>query len=319
MQTMRVTVASVESHGSAHRGIRLTGVDGAPLPAFDPGAHIDVLLPGGLVRQYSLANAPSQRAYYEICVRRDSESRGGSVYLHDRLVPGDTVEVSLPRNRFRLDAAARYLLIAGGVGITPLLSMARSLDESGTPFVLHYYGRSASDAPYIQTLQDGFENGDVVLHFSATGDSLRAAMPAHFRAPSADTLIYTCGPRGFMDQIGAAALEHGWQASQIRREAFDAAPVDVRHVNDAFEVELASSGQVFVIPPDQTIAAVLQAARIPVSLSCEQGLCGSCLTGIKAGEADHRDEVQSDEEKQSNQQIALCCSRAVSARLVLDL
>ncbi|MCY0386240.1 PDR/VanB family oxidoreductase [Robbsia sp. Bb-Pol-6] len=319
MRTMRVAVAAVESHGGAHRGIRLAGVDGAPLPAFDPGAHIDVLLPGGLVRQYSLANAPSQRRYYEICVRRDGASRGGSAYLHDHLTLGETVEISLPRNHFRLDAAARYLLVAGGVGITPLLSMARDLDERGTPFILHCYGRSESDVPYLRTLREGFDHGEVVLHFSAAGDSLRGAVPAQFHTPSADALIYTCGPRGFMDQVDAAALEHGWQASQIRREAFDAAPSNVRHVNDAFEVELASSGRVFVIPPDQTIAAVLQAARIPVSLSCEQGLCGSCLTDIKAGQADHRDEVQSDEEKRSHRQIALCCSRAVTSRLVLDL
>ncbi|MDE1184734.1 PDR/VanB family oxidoreductase [Paraburkholderia sp.] len=322
MNTIRVTVSSIDEQGRGNRRVELVPADGSLLPAFDAGAHIDVRMPGGLVRQYSLANPPSQRHRYEICVRRDAQSRGGSAYLHDVLTPGQHVEISAPRNCFALEDAAHYVLIAGGIGITPLLSMAQCLAERGASFELHYYGRSEADAPYVQQLRAGFGGvggATVALHFSETGDSLRNALPASLRTPSAQTLVYVCGPAAMMDHLRAETSRIGWQDSQIRSEAFHAEPVTALSGDGTFEVELASTGRVFVVPVGKTIAGVLLDNAVDVSLSCEQGICGACLTGIKSGRADHRDEVLSDEEKQANTLIAVCCSRAQSARIVLDL
>jgi vanillate O-demethylase ferredoxin subunit len=164
MNTLRVTVASIDAQGSGNRRICLVPVDGSALPAFDAGAHIDVKLPGGMVRQYSLVNAPWRRDGYEICVRRDARSRGGSAYLHDALSAGDVLNIAGPRNCFALERAARYVLVAGGIGITPLLSMAQSLSAQRIPFALHYYGRSESDTPYLEQLRAGFETGTATLH-----------------------------------------------------------------------------------------------------------------------------------------------------------
>lgn len=319
MSTIRVIVSSVEEQGASHRRIGLVAANGAALPDFDAGAHIDVLLPGGLIRQYSLANAPSCLDRYEICVRREAQSRGGSAYLHDALASGHQLDISTPRNCFALEEAESYVLIAGGIGITPLLSMARVLAERGVRFALHYYGRHEDDTPYLNELRAGFGSSTVTLHFSATGDSLRTAPPSDLQNPARNRLIYLCGPYGFMERIRTDAAKLGWLPSQIRSEAFEAQPVALDSNDAPFEVELASTGQVFVVPVGRTIASVLQEREIAVSLSCEQGICGACLTGIRAGHADHRDEIQSDEEKQANTQIALCCSRSASGRLVLDL
>ncbi|SDR50379.1 vanillate O-demethylase ferredoxin subunit [Paraburkholderia fungorum] len=319
MNSLRVTVASIDAQGTGNRRICLVPADGSPLPAFDAGAHIDVKLPGGMVRQYSLVNAPWYRDGYEICVRRDAQSRGASAYLHDVLSPGDVLDISGPRNCFALERAARYVLVAGGIGITPLLAMAQNLSAQRIPFALHYYGGSESDTPYLKELRAGFETGTVTLHFSESGDSLRHAMPAELDAPLADSMIYLCGPSGFMECLRGGALERGWSPSQIKSEAFDAQPVVAQHGDAAFEVEIESTGQVFVVPPGETIASVLQAGDVAVSLSCEQGICGACLTGIVSGRADHRDEVLSGDERDAHTQIAICCSRSTTSRIVLAL
>lgn len=319
MDTLRMTVASIDAQGTGNRRICLVPADGSALPPFVAGAHIDLKLPGGLIRQYSLVNATAHRDRYEICVRRDAQSRGGSAYLHDALSTGDTLEIAGPRNYFALESAARHVLIAGGIGVTPLLSMARSLSAQRIPFVLHYYGRSESDTPYLHELRAGFDTGTVTLHFGEHGDSLRHAMPAELETPLADTMIYTCGPSGFMACLRSGALARGWSPAQIKSEAFDATPVVARDGDAAFEVEIESTGQVFVVPPGETIASVLQAADVAVSLSCEQGICGACLTGIVAGRADHRDEILSADERDAHSQIAICCSRSLTSRIVLAL
>lgn len=319
MNTLRVSVASIDAQGTGNRRICLVPVDGSPLPAFDAGAHIDLQLPGGMIRQYSLVNAPWRRDSYEICVRRDAESRGGSAYLHDTLRVGDLLDVVGQRNCFALESAAHYVLIAGGIGMTPLLSMAHDLSAQRIPFVLHYYGRHDGDTPYLDELRAGFDTGTVTLHFSESGDSLRHAMPPELQVPRADTMIYLCGPSGFMACLRSGALERGWSPSQIKSEAFDAQPVVAQEGDAAFEVEIESTGQVFVVPPGDTIAGVLQAEEIAVSLSCEQGICGACLTGMVSGIADHRDEVLSCDERNAHTQIVICCSRSLTSRIVLAL
>jgi ferredoxin-NADP reductase len=319
MNTLRVKVASTDVLNTVDRRIQLVPVDGSALPQFEAGAHIDLRLPDGMVRQYSLVNAPAQRDSYEICVRRAAPSRGGSAYLHEALAVGDVLDIGGPRNCFALERAARYLLVAGGIGITPLLSMARSLDAQRIPFALHYYGRSESGTPYLEELQKGFGTGTVTLHFSESGDSLRGAMPSELEAPLADTMIYTCGPSGFMACLRDGALERGWSPSQIKSEAFDAQPVVAQDGDAAFEVQIESTGQVLRVGPGETIAGVLQAAQVAVSLSCEQGICGACLTGIVGGRADHRDEVLSEAERHAHTQIAICCSRSLTSRIVLAL
>ncbi|RKP53315.1 PDR/VanB family oxidoreductase [Pararobbsia silviterrae] len=320
MGTIEVTVSEIGAAGARDARIRLVAADGAPLPAFDAGAHIDVVLPHGLMRQYSLVNGPSDRDAYEICVRRAADSRGASTWIHDTLRVGQALGISAPRCAFALDEAARYVLIAGGIGVTPLISMARALSAQGKPFDFHFYGRSEDDVPYLDVLREGFASGRVFIHLGAQGQRLRDALPDALAVPDADALVYVCGPGGFMDHLKAQSIAAGWQPSQIRSEAFAASahtgPTDA---DGTFEVELKSSGKIFIVPADRTIAAVLGDAQIEMSLSCEQGICGSCLTGVVSGRVDHRDEVQSVEEKDAHSHIAICCSRALSPRIVLDL
>lgn len=320
MNRLNVKVTQLTPQGLGNLGIRLESLHGEALPTFSAGSHVDVFIPGGLVRQYSIASAPSRLDHYELCVKKDSASRGGSRFLHESLVVGDTLEISLPRNLFALQPARHHVLVAAGIGITPLLSMAEALSEQGLSFSLHYYSRTPAEAAYTERLQ---ALGGL-LHHSDQGRSPRHHLPEDFQHPDARTRLYLCGPDAFMQHMTERAIGLGWEAAQIHREAFSARPFANEPGTDgaadgAFDVQLRSSGQIVPVAADQSIAQALQAARIEIPLSCEQGFCGACLTGVLEGTPCHRDSVLSDEEKSLNQQIALCCSRSVSQRLVLDL
>lgn len=323
MTTCNVMVDTLSAQGKGNLGVRLVPVDGQPLPAFDAGAHVDVHLPNGVVRQYSIASAPSVRDHYLLCIHKETTSRGGSSYMHERLRVGDTLTISAPRNLFPLREADYYFLVAGGIGITPLLSMAESLDAQGMPFELHYYVRERINVAFARRLAHGFLHGKVLLHASDEGQPLRGSTPLWLKERMAGSHLYMCGPEGFMDHVAHCAMQLGWESGQLHREAFT--PVtpkaSVQGTQDAvFEVQLASSGQLYAIPPDKSIAAVLMAQGVDVPLSCEMGICGACLTNVLDGQPDHRDSVQSDADKSAaQQQIALCCSRSCSPRLVIAL
>jgi vanillate O-demethylase ferredoxin subunit len=321
MTTIPVVVDALMAQGRGSLAVRLVAQDEQALPAFEAGAHIDLHLGRGLIRQYSIASPPHERAHYLLCVKKESASRGGSAHVHERLRVGDALQISLPRNLFALQPAEHQVLLAGGIGITPLLSMAEALDQSMTSFELHYYVQSRRDAAFAKRLASGFAHGRVHLHCSVDGDSCRKGLPAGVQVPAKGTRLYLCGPEGFMQHVVDAALAAGWDQDKIHREAF-AAPSAVAPVAGAaaFQVELASSRRVFDIPADRSIASILVDAGVNVPLSCEMGICGACLTPVIDGVVDHRDSVQSDAERAAPlQQIALCCSRSHSAMITIDL
>lgn len=321
MPDLKVTVDAMSRQGAGNMAVELVSASGAPLPAFEAGAHVDLHLPGGLVRQYSIASTPADRSRYVLCVRREPASRGGSACVHERLRVGDTLTISAPRNLFALQPGAHHVLVAGGIGITPLLAMAHQLVERGDSFELHYYTRSRSEVAFERLLQERLGPQRVHVHCGDEGRDARQHLPEALKTGAAGHQLYLCGPAAFMAHVGAAAREHGWPADHIHSEAFAPPAAIVQDAADetGFEVELASSGRVFAVPPGRTIAAVLAEAGVAISLSCELGMCGACLTEVVEGIPDHRDSVQSEAEKLSNRQMTLCCSRSRSARLTLAL
>lgn len=289
------------------------------LPAFTAGAHLDVHLPNGLVRQYSLCNSPTDSSRYLIAVLRDAASRGGSQVVHEAVAEGSTLQVSAPKNHFPLaEAAPHHLLLAGGIGVTPMLAMAETLAASGQSFELHYATRSPertafvdrlAAAPYASRVKHHFDDGEPTQKLDIATTLLNAPQGSH---------LYVCGPQGFMDAVLGTARSSDWPEQQLHYEFFGAAPVDTSD-DGSFEVEIASSGQIIPVLPEQTTLQALQAAGLDIPMSCEQGVCGTCLTGVKSGTPDHRDHYLTPEEQAANEQFLPCCSRAKSARLVLDL
>ncbi|MDH2434593.1 PDR/VanB family oxidoreductase [Pokkaliibacter sp. MBI-7] len=301
------------------RRFQLEPINSTALPAFTAGAHIDVHLPNGLIRQYSLCNADSEYHRYVIGVLNDPASRGGSKAMHELINQGDVIRISEPRNLFPLAGQGkRHLLFAGGIGITPLLSMAEHLHRHDQPFELHYCARSSERMAFRQQLQEADFASRVYLHFD-DGDAQQRLDAARLLAtPDTDTHLYVCGPGGFMEHVLSTARQQGWLESQLHREYFAATPVD-HDADGSFEVELQSSGVVYQIPAEHSIVQVLEAAGVDVAVSCEQGICGTCLTRVLSGEPDHRDMFMTDEEHAANDQMTICCSRSRSSRLVLDL
>ena len=321
MDTFPVIVDALSAQGRGNLAVRLVAASGGELPPFDAGAHIDVhLAKAGVIRQHSIASPSHERDHYLLCIKLEAASRGGSAYVHEQLRVGDLLNVSLPRNLFKLQDGSRHLLVAGGIGITPLVSMAESLEQTATPFELHYYVRERPDTAFKARWAKGFSYGSIRVHSSTDGDSARNDVPAALRMPTDASQLYLCGPDGFMRHLAQSALDLGWQSSAIHQEAFGAAVAQAEVASESFQVMLASSGQVFDIPCERTIASVLMEGGVAVSLSCEMGICGACLTTVLEGQIDHRDTVQTDAEKSAaQQQIALCCSRGRTSRIVIDL
>ncbi|WP_210638832.1 PDR/VanB family oxidoreductase [Pseudomonas sp. Tri1] len=296
----------------------LIRVDGQPLPAFTAGAHIDVHLPDGLIRQYSLCNHPEERHRYLIAVLKDSASRGGSRSLHELIEPGARLLISEPRNLFALaPEARRSLLFAGGIGITPILCMAEHLAQSGATFELHYCARSRERAAFIERLRQSPYADRVFLHFDEEPETLLDAGRV-LAAPNDDLHLYVCGPGGFMQHVLDTAKAQGWQESHLHREYFAAAPTDTS-ADGRFSVKLASSGQVFEVPADLSVVQVLESHGIEIPISCEQGVCGTCLTRVLEGVPEHRDMFLTEAEQACNDQFTPCCSRSKTPLLVLDL
>lgn len=316
MRRLKVKVQQRSEQGTANVGIRLVAVDGGRLPDFEAGAHVDIFLPGGLVRQYSIASSPAQRDHYQLCIKLEPASRGGSAFIHRQLREGDELEISAPRNLFALQEGQHHVLIAAGIGITPVLSMAEALHSRGQSFALHYYTRTAADVAFSERLRGHFAGAAVHFHHSNEGRSPREHLPGELAAPQPGTQLYLCGPSAFMSHLQARATILGWAPEVIHTEAFGAAPFAD---GEAFEVQLNSTGAVYNVAPSQSIAHVLAGVGVEVPLSCEQGICGACVTGVLEGLPLHLDSVLSDGEQASNRLMTLCCSRSRSARLVLDL
>ena len=312
-----VSGKTVEAEGIC--SFELQAADGRPLPAFSAGSHVDVQLPGGLVRQYSLCNDPAEAHRYLIAVLKDPASRGGSAAMHDGVAVGSRLTISAPRNHFALaHDAAEHLLLAGGIGITPLLCMAERLAVTGGAFALHYCTRSRARTAFTDRIAASAFAGRVQFHFDDGDAAQKLELPALLAARKPGQHLYVCGPQGFMDAVLGGARAAGWAEEQIHYEFFGAAPA-AKADDGGFEVQLASSGRVIAVAPAQSVVQALAAAGVVVATSCEQGVCGTCLTRVMEGEVDHRDLYLTPEEQVANDQFLPCCSRAKSARLVLDL
>jgi phthalate 4,5-dioxygenase reductase component len=313
---MPVLVAAREQIAQDIHLFELVPRDGRELPAFAPGAHIAVQAPKGEIRKYSLCNDPNERDRYALAIKREGSGRGGSMGLIDATAPGDQWLIAPPVNNFALaPRAPSYLFIAGGIGITPIMSMIRHLRAgAGKRFKLAYCTRSPEATAFREELGTPELRGQVSIHHDG-GDPARALdlWPLLERPTGAH--LYCCGPRGMMQAV--RDMTGHWSASAVHFESFADAAATRRPDDVAFSVRLSRSGGVVEIPPDRSILETLRACGHALASSCESGSCGTCRTRLIDGEADHRDLVLSDAERAGH--IMICVSRARSSELVLDL
>ncbi|GAB3077861.1 2Fe-2S iron-sulfur cluster-binding protein [Nocardioides zeae] len=287
---------------------------GAPLPTWSPGAHLDLHLADGLVRQYSLCGDPDDPERLSVAVLREADGRGGSEHVHTRLAAGDTVEVGGPRNHFELVDAASYVFVAGGIGITPIVPMLRAAEERGVPWVLVYGGRSRASMAFAE---------DLVAAYGADRVRLRPAdehglldLPAELGDVVPGRAVYCCGPGPLLDAVERVVGER--DGEQLHLERF--APTgDVDTTGEAFEVELARTGTTLEVGPDESVLEALEDAGIAVESSCREGTCGTCETAVRGGVPEHRDAILTPEERAANDVMFVCVSRCLQGPLVLDL
>jgi vanillate O-demethylase ferredoxin subunit len=315
--TLQVRLQNIAKEADDIASFELAAPDGRDLPPFAAGAHVDVHLPGGLVRQYSLCNPPGERHRYVVAVLREAAGRGGSLAMHDALRAGDLVTISEPRNNFPLrEDARRHLLIAGGIGVTPLLAMVHRLNALGANYELHYCTRTAEKTAFRAVL-DRIANGRVRYHHDGGDPSRGVDLTKLLWTHELGTHLYCCGPAGLMAAVKAASAH--WPVGTVHFEFFApvATPAGQAAADGGFEVKLAASGESFTVPPDKSILQVLRDHGRDIDSSCEAGTCGTCMTAFVEGEPDHRDFVLDDDQRQSH--IMVCVSRAKSAVLVLDI
>ena len=315
--TVRVAAKKIEAIDVC--SFELVSIDGNQLPPFSAGSHVDVHVPGGLTRQYSLCNDSAESHRYLIGVLNDPATRGGSKAMHEALHEGDELVISAPKNHFQIVyEARRSVLLAGGIGITPILCMAERLATTGADFELHYCTRSPARTAFKSRIERSAFASKAQFHFDDGEAAQKLDAGALLAAPLHGTFLYVCGPKGFMDWVLGTARANGWPEAQLRFEFFSA-EVAVHDADASFEVKLASSGRVVVVARDKTVAQALAEAGVEVPTSCEQGVCGTCITRVIDGEPDHRDMFLTPAEQRANDQFTPCCSRAKSAMLVLDL
>ena len=316
-ELLTVQVRKRQLQGDGVVVLDLIPVGGAKLPAFEAGAHVDIHIAPGLVRQYSLCSDPADSAVYRLGVLRDPASRGGSTSVYDTLLEGAEVQISAPRNLFPLASEARRsILIGGGIGITPMIAMAYALHAKGEDFELHYCGRSRSRSAFLDELQSAAFAERVHTHFDDEAPAQKLDMDRVLGQAESGVHVYTCGPSGFMDWVIGESVKHGYADDHIHREYFQ---IEVDNSGASFEVVAARSGKTVQVAEGQTILEALADVGIQIEISCEQGICGTCLCDVLEGEPDHRDVYLTDDEKQANDQILICCSRAKSKKLVLDI
>lgn len=314
---IKVVVQRREEQGQGILILDLALPDGGELPAFEAGAHVDLHLGEGLVRQYSLCGNPAARDVYRLGILRDPRSRGGSLAAHDRLHAGTEVMISLPRNHFPLVPGAHHsILVGGGIGVTPMIAMAYALQAEGASFELHYCGRSEAACAFLDELRAGDLGNRVHTHFDDGPATQRLDLPGLLTAAPAGTHVYVCGPAGFMDWVIGEAQQQGFPSERVHKEYFQVA---TNAAGSAFDVVAKRSGKRVRVGEGETIIDALATVGIKIKVSCEQGICGTCLCGVLEGEPDHRDVFLTEDERADNDQILLCCSRAKSDVLVLDL
>lgn len=315
----KVQVAKKALEATDICSFQLADPAGGKLPAFTAGSHIDVHLGDGLVRQYSLCDKPGNLGFYRIAVKNEPKSRGGSRAMHAQVKEGDILTISRPRNNFALNEDAdRTVLIAGGIGITPLLSMALHLDALEKSFELQYFSRSLAHTAFHQLLSQRGLAEKVGFHYAVEPEAVRSYLRKHLWHHQNGAHLYLCGPRPFMDLVEQTAAIT-WPPKSVHLEYFSADPASLAGPRETFTVRLARSGGEYVIPGDKSIVQTLAERGVHVETSCEQGVCGTCLTGVLEGTPDHRDVFLTDEERAAGDKFLPCVSRAQSDILVLDL
>ncbi len=316
---LQVRVVRKRTEAQDISSFELVNLDDRPLPAFSAGSHIDVHLPNGLTRQYSLCNNPNEGHRYLIGVLRDTASRGGSQAMHELVNEGDVLHISTPKNHFPLaHESSHSILLAGGIGVTPILCMAERLAVAGASFEMHYATRSPDRTAFRERIAASSFAQRVAFHHDDGPDEQKLRIEGLLNPVRPGVHLYVCGPKGFMDWLLDAARKAGWPADQLHYEFFGAEVVK-SDTDTGFEVKLASSGKIVAVGKDQSIVQALSAAGVEIPVSCEQGVCGTCLTRILEGEPDHKDMYLTPEEQAANDQFTPCCSRSKSALLVLDL
>jgi len=319
-QWLNVKVVARREEAKDIVSFELADPDGRSLPPFSAGAHVDVEIRDDLIRQYSLCNSPHERHRYVIAVLKDPNTRGGSLALHERLKEGDLIHISEPKNHFRLEPSAKKsLLLAGGIGVTPILCMAERLAQINADFEFHYCARSTDRMAFADRIKQAPFVNKVFMHLDDGVESQKLDAHSVLAKPQRDTHLYVCGPTGFLDWILTTAKDCGWPEEQVHREYFAAVQSDNHLADGEFEVQIASTGEVYLIPANQPLTVALRRHGIDIPTSCEEGVCGTCLTRVLEGECDHRDMFLTEKERAANDQILPCCSRAKSKRLVLDL
>lgn len=309
----RVRVAARRTVATDVVALDLAAVDGAPLPEWEPGAHIDVAVAPGTERQYSLVTTTPE-GHWRIAVLREPDGRGGSLAVHDTLAVGDEVEVAGPRNHFGFDPTRPAVFVAGGIGITPIAAMIAAAERAGTPWELHYAGRSRARMAFVDDLVAAYPDR---VHVAAADEHPRLDVVGLLAEPR-DAVVHCCGPRGLMDAVEAAAAH--WAPGSVRVERFEPAS-DVDAPGEPFEVELAVTGVTVTVPADRTLLEVAEEAGAFVLSSCREGTCGTCETPVLEGSVEHRDTVLSPEEQADDRTMMVCVSRARRGcpRLVLEL
>ncbi|MEV8613031.1 PDR/VanB family oxidoreductase [Amycolatopsis sp. NPDC051373] len=291
----------------------LSSRSGEGLPAWEAGSHVDLLLDDGLVRQYSLCGRPA-RDEWRVAVLREPDGRGGSAYVHDRLAEGASVRVRGPRNNFPLLPSPRYLFIAGGIGITPILPMVAAAEEAGAQWRLVYGGRTRASMAYRSELVSKYGDKVVVCPEDETG---RLDLDEWLGAPADHVLVYCCGPEPLLLAVEDRCAN--WAAGSLRLERFVPKAVPDPADHQSFEVELARTGGTVTVSPGETILAAVERAGARPPYSCEQGMCGTCETKVLSGTPEHLDSILTDEEREEGKTMMICVSRAACPKLVLDL
>jgi ferredoxin-NADP reductase len=313
MEELRLLVRELRWEAEDVLSLGLVDPRGGRLPGWAPGAHIDLRITPGLERQYSLYSDPADRGQWRVAVLREDDGRGGSRYVHQQLRPGDLVTARGPLNKFELRPAARYVFLAGGIGITPILPMIRAVKAQNVPWRLAYLGRRAARMAFAA--DPLLDSPAVRLAPADRGE--RLDIGAWTGAIGSGTAVYCCGPPRLLDAV--SELSAGWPPGSLRLERFQPVPQPARPAGGSLTVCCRRSGRTVVVGPDQTILACLEAAGIAVDSSCREGVCGTCETRLIEGMPDHRDSILTPDERAAGETMMICVSRARTPELVLDV
>ena len=318
---LNVKVDSIHFENRDVLSMKLVNPNGGVLPEFAAGSHIDLHLDNGLIRQYSLCGPTWEREYYLIGILLESPSSGGSEYIHNNINTGDVLKISEPKHLFKINHSAKsHLLIAGGIGVTPILAMAYTLEKERADYTLHYCAKSSTQAPFLDKLTELVKHGNLHLHFDGGNPRKGLDLNATLQEYARGTHLYYCGPSGMMT-AAAEACKH-WPKDSVHYELFSAEGItsmESKFTNgeSEFNIRLSRTGDVFSVPADQTIIEVLRKNGFEVDTSCEEGFCGTCLTRYTEGEPDHRDQILDDEDHE--EYVLICCARSHTPELVLDM